>query len=65
MLKGDKIYDGSQRKLAELIQHMVYVVQKRFNNYNQIETILRDSMTRSKQTELDMVIPSDTRRNNK
>ena len=56
-LKEDQIYDGTLIKLARLIYHMVYVVQQRFNNYEQIETILRNSINRDKKHELDLIMP--------
>ena len=47
-LKDDQIYDGTLIKLAKLIYHIVYVVQQRFENYEQIETILRNSLNHDK-----------------
>ena len=58
-LKNNEVYDRSFKKLAKLIYHMVYVVQTRFDNYNQIETVLRNSITRDKQNELDLVMPNN------
>ena len=48
VLKNEDEYDGSKPKLARLIQHIIYIVQEMFTDYNQIETILRNSLTKEK-----------------